>query len=208
MIVHLVEFRIMPGFEAEVVATLHHTPLVGPRPDGLLAHSVGRRLGHSHREHLLATAWQDFESWRRALDSSDSPPCLARVAGKLSAREDTVIDVVASAGPSWEEGRVLRIYRARVRAEVMAEWEKRAFGAVKSMSGGPGLVSMLVGPSWPRPEADGDRVVFAFSAWREWSDVLAATGGRIHQPLRLTDLADLERPIDAEHYEIIPPPLV
>jgi hypothetical protein len=128
VIVHLVEFRIKPGFEGEVVAALQHQAAGGNRPAGVLTHSIGRRLGHGHRSFVFACAWQDFESWRSGLDVEDSPACLTRVSSRLIERRDCVIDVVASAGPSWEEGRVLRIYRAAVRAEDLAEWETRASG--------------------------------------------------------------------------------
>jgi quinol monooxygenase YgiN len=208
MIIHLAEFRIKPGFEAEVVATLQHATPGGERPEGVVAHSVGRRLGQSHRWHLMACAWRDFETWRHALNDAGSPICLTRVADKLDDRRDSVVDVVASAGPSWEEGRVLRIYRARVRADQLDEWEARARGPVEWLSGRDGLVSIVVGPSWPRPESGNDRVVFAISAWRDWSDVLSATGGRIHAALLRTELSDLEQPIGAEHYELLEAPQV
>jgi heme-degrading monooxygenase HmoA len=207
VIVHLVEFRIKPGFEAEVVASLYQAAAGGSRPEGLLAHSVGRRLGESHRRHILACAWRDLESWQRGLDEGNSPMCLSRVAERLQDRHESVIDVVASAGPSWEEGRVLRVYRARVHSESLTEWEARARGPVAWLANRPGLVSITVGPTWPRPESDGDRVVFAISAWLDWSDVLAATGGRIHGALQRTELADLERPLGAQHYELLAPPL-
>jgi hypothetical protein len=185
VIVHLVEFRIKPGFEGEVVAALQHQAVGGNRPAGVLAHSIGRRLGHGHRRYVYA--------------------CLTRVSHLLLERRDCVVDIVASAGPSWEEGRVLRIYRAAVLSDDLAEWETRARGPVGWLSGRPGLVSILVGPSWPRPEAGDERTVLAISAWREWSDVLSATGGRIGGTLERTELADLEKPLGADHYELIQP---
>ena len=206
MIVHLVEFRIKPGFEAEVVASLHHRSQADERPAGVLAHSIGRRLGQRHRRYVFACAWRDFESWRRGMEVEDLPACLTLVADRLDERHDSVVDVVASAGPSLEEGRVLRIYRATVRAGDLAEWEAWARGSVEGLAERPGLVSLLVGPSWPRPEADDDMTVFAISAWRDWSDVLAATGGRIKQALDRTELTDLERPLGAEHYELLDSP--
>ncbi len=207
VIVHLVEFRIEPGFEAEVVASLHHSARVGKRPAGVLAHSVARRLGHGHRRYIFACAWQDFEGWRSTLDGEDSPACLSLVGHRLDDRRDSVVDVVASAGPSWEEGRVLRVYRAAVRADDLPEWEARARGPVAWLAERPGLVSILVGPSWPRPEADSERTVYAISAWREWSDVLSNTGGRIGRALSRTELAGLERPLGVQHYELLSPPL-
>jgi hypothetical protein len=205
VIVHLVEFRIKPGFEGEVVAALQHQAVGGNRPAGVLAHSIGRRLGHGHRRYVYACAWKDFESWRGGLDAEDTPTCLTRVSHLLLERRDCVVDIVASAGPSWEEGRVLRIYRAAVLSDDLAEWETRARGPVGWLSGRPGLVSILVGPSWPRPEAGDERTVLAISAWREWSDVLSATGGRIGGTLERTELADLEKPLGADHYELIQP---
>ncbi len=206
MIVHLVEFRIKPGFEGEVVAALHHQSAGGNRPAGVVAHSIGRRLGHGHRRYVFACGWQDFESWQAGLDGEDFPACLTLVSDRLDDRRDCVVDVLASAGPSWEEGHVLRIYRAAVRADRLAEWEARARGPVGWLAGRQGLVSILVGPSWPRPASDGEQTVLAVSAWREWSDVLAATGGRLDQPLERTELADLEKPLGADHYELMRPP--
>ena len=206
MIIQLVEFRIKPGFEAEVVATLHHRSGASERPPGVLAHSIGRRMGHSHRRYVFACAWQDFESWRHGMEADDLPACLTRVAGRLGERRDSLVDVVASAGPSWEEGRVLRVYRASVRAGDMAEWEARARSPVEWLAGRPGLVSILVGPSWPRPAAESERTVFAISAWRDWSDVLSITGGHIDQPLERTELTDLETPLGAQHYELLDHP--
>jgi len=207
VIVHLVEFRIKPGFEAEVVASLHHSARVGKRPAGVLSHSVAHRLGHAHRRYIFACAWTDFEAWRRALGADESPACLSLVAHRLDERRDCVVDVVASAGPSWEEGRVLRVYRAAVRADDMEEWEARVRGPVAWLAERPGLVSVLVGPSWPRPEADSERTVYAISAWREWSDVLSNTGGRIGRALSRTELAGLEKPLGVQHYELLSPPL-
>jgi hypothetical protein len=207
VIVHLVEFRIKPGFEAEVVASLHHSARVGKRPAGVLSHSVAHRLGHAHRRYIFACAWTDFEAWRRALGADESPACLSLVAHRLDERRDCVVDVVASAGPSWEEGRVLRVYRAAVRADDMEEWESRVRGPVAWLAERPGLVSVLVGPSWPRPEADSERTVYAISAWREWSDVLSNTGGRIGRALSRTELAGLEKPLGVQHYELLSPPL-
>ena len=205
MIVHLVEFRIKSGFEAEVVATLQLPGPASAWPAGLVAHCVGRRMGHSHRKHVFACAWQDFESWRHGLDEADSPSCLTRVADRLEDRRDSVVDVLASVGPRWDEGRVLRIYRATVAADSLAEWEAKALGPVGKLSGLDGLVSILVGPAWPRPDGQGDRTVFAISAWRDWSAVLSATGGRIDRLVQRTELADLERPVRVDHYQILDP---
>src|SRR5512143_924758 len=110
LIVHLVEFRIQPGHEVEVVAALRHPELFGPRPDGLLADSVGRRLGHQRREHVLATAWQDEASWRGGTDGGQSPRCLARVENMVQERRDSAFRVIAAPGPSWDQGKILRVY--------------------------------------------------------------------------------------------------
>jgi heme-degrading monooxygenase HmoA len=203
VLVHLVEFRIQPGREAEVVAALRHPEAFGPCPEGLLAHSVGRRLGHQCREHVLATAWRNESSWRVGTDGGRLPRCMDRVADLFDERRDSAFHVVASKGPSWDEGKILRVYRGAVGDESMARWQDWASGRVGSVGSDPGLVSLLVGPSVLPEERPGEHVVVAVTAWRSWEAVLAATGGHLDHLLRETEMAELERPLSIEHYQLL-----
>jgi heme-degrading monooxygenase HmoA len=202
-VVHLVEFRIQPGHEVEVVAALRHPELFGPRPEGLLADSVGRRLGHQRREHVLATSWRDEASWRAGIDDGQNPRCLARVAHMVEDRRSSAFRVVASKGPSWDEGKILRVYRGAVGDESMARWEAWACGPAGAVGTDPGLVSLLVGPSMLPDERPGEQVVVAVTAWRDWEAVLAATGGHLDHLLRETEMTELERPLSVEHYQLL-----
>ena len=41
------------------------------------------------------------------------------------------------------------------------------------------------------------------TAWAEWDLLLAATGGRLNSALLDTELADLEQPASADHFELL-----
>ncbi len=202
VIVHLVEFRIAPGHEAEVVACLRHPELrAGPRPEGLIADSVGRRLGQKQREHVLVTSWKDEKSWRKGTDNG-SPRCLAQVADLLTDRRDVRFRVVGCSGSGLEAGKILRVYRGRVALASLPAWEARACEPIEWLSGKPGLVSLAVGPSMDESGAD-EREVMAVSSWRDWDAVLEATGGHLDRLLEATEMSELEHPVDVEHYQLI-----
>ncbi len=207
VIVHLVEFRSAPGHEAEVVACLRHPEVrIGPPPQGLLADTIGRRLGQRHREHVLVTAWKDEPSWRKGTDNG-SPRCLAQVAEWLTARRDCRFRAVACAGPSWQGSKILRVYRGKVPRDSLASWEARANGPMEGLAAKPGLVSIAVGPVTDDATADdataAEQEVVAVSSWRDWDSVLQATGGHLDRLIEETEMSELERKVDVEHYQLL-----
>jgi hypothetical protein len=51
----------------------------------------------------------------------------------------------------------------------------------------------------------GEAGVVVLTAWTDWDLLLMATGGRLNSALLDTELADIERPANADHYEVIEP---
>lgn len=208
MIVHLLEYRVVPGHEAEVVGYLSHRALVAPSDRGLVCRYVGRRLGTHGREHLAATVWSDWEALRHGVDEAGVPGFLGAKSELLAAKRSSQYRVVASTGLGCEGAGVLRLYRTSIAADAVEIWERRALEPVGQLASKKGLLTVVAGVSTDqdRPAAQaGEASVVVLTAWAKWDLLLTATGGRLNSALTDTELEDIERPATADHYEVMAP---
>ena len=205
-IVHLLEYQIRPGHEAEVTGVLRHEFLAGPLPDGIVARFAGRRLSGQGRQHLVATTWRDSAALAAAVDAEGLPPCLAERASLLGIRLASSYRLAASSGLGLEGARVLRLYRTAIAEDAVESWERRAVEAIGRLVATPGLLAAQAGVETDGevPVArDGHVWIAVLTAWAEWDLLLAATGGRLDKPLLDTELRDLEQPAKADHFELL-----
>jgi hypothetical protein len=208
VIVQLLEYRVVPGHEAEVVGYLRHQALVAPPDLGLTCRYVGRRLGTHGREHLAVTVWSDPEALRHGVDEAGVPRFLAAKSELLGAKRSRQYRVVTSTGLGCEGARVLRLYRTSIAADAVETWERRTLEPIGHLSSKQGLLTVVAGVGTDRdgPTARvGEAGVVVLTAWAEWDLLLTATGGRLNSALIDTELDDVERPATADHYEVMAP---
>jgi len=206
MIVHLVEYRIQPGYEAEVTGLLVHEFMAGPLSDGLVSRFAGRRLRGHGRQHFVATTWRDPEALARAVDGQGLPAYLAGRSSLIGDRAMSRYRVVASTGLGREGAKVLRLYRTSIAADDAKSWERRAAETIDRLATKNGLLVAQAGVETDGEDVvvhDGDARIAVLTAWAEWDLLLAATGGRLDRPLLDTELADLEQPARADHFELL-----
>jgi hypothetical protein len=205
-IVHLLEYRIRPGHDAEVTGVLRHGLLAGPLPDGIVARFAGRRLSGQGRQHFVATTWSDSAALSLAIDEQGLPVYLAGQASLLGHVETSRYRLAASTGLGREGAKVVRLYRTSIAADAVESWERRAVEMIGRLVTMRGLLVAQAGV-----ETDGEDVVLrvgdariaVFTAWEEWDLLLAATGGRLEKPLLDTELTDLEQPARADHFQLL-----
>jgi len=205
-IVHLLEYRIRPGHDAEVTGVLRHGLLAGPLPDGIVARFAGRRLSGQGRQHFVATPWSDSAALSLAIDEQGLPVYLAGQASLLGHVETSRYRQAASTGLGREGAKVVRLYRTSIAADAVESWERRAVEMIGRLVTMRGLLVAQAGV-----ETDGEDVVLrvgdariaVFTAWEEWDLLLAATGGRLEKPLLDTELTDLEQPARADHFQLL-----
>ncbi|MFI5258197.1 MAG: hypothetical protein ACHQ01_01100 [Candidatus Limnocylindrales bacterium] len=204
MLISLLEYRVVPGFDAEVAGYLHHQ-VIAPAPEGMITCFLGRRLGKNGREHLAASVWRDEAAMERGTDSAGIPSYLAPKASLLGDTTRSRYRVVASTGVGSEGARVLRLYRTSIAAGSMAIWERRALVPVDQLVATEGLLTAVAGLGIDGESASeaGQVPVIVLTAWSEWDLLLGATGGRLNDPLRGTELEDLEIPAIADHFELV-----
>jgi hypothetical protein len=208
VIVHLLEYRVVPGHEAEVVGYLSHQALAAPSDQGLACRYIGRRLGTHGREHLAATVWNDWEALRHGVDEAGVPGFLAAKSELLGAKRSSQYRLVTSTGLGCEEARVLRLYRTSIAADAVEAWERRALEPIGRLASKEGLLTFVAGVGTDRdgPTAQaGEASVVVLTAWAKWDLLLTATGGRLNSALTDTELGDIERPATADHYEVVAP---
>jgi hypothetical protein len=208
VIVHLLEYRVVPGHEAEVVGYLCHQALVAPPDQGLACRYAGQRLGTHGREHLAATVWSDWEALQHGIDEAGVPGFLAAESELLGVKRPSRYRVVASTGLGCEGARVLRLYRTSIAAAAVEIWEQRALEPVGRLASKKGLLTVVAGVSTDQdgPAAQaGEASVVVLTAWAKWDLLLTATGGRLNSALIDTELEDIERPATADHYEVMAP---
>jgi len=206
VIVHLFEFRVVPGHEAELAGYLRHVALATPPPGGLMARFVGQRLSGQERAHLAATAWRDASAFAAGTDADGVPAYLAQGSSLLGDKASGQYRVVASMGLRRDEGRLLRVYRTSIAAEAVESWEQRALASVHRLVTKEGLLTVIAGVQSDANEADppaGEAHVVVLTAWTKWDLLLAATGGRLNSAIIDTELADLEQSASADHFELI-----
>lgn len=202
MIVHLLEYKVIPGHEAELAGHLRHVSLaVRPQP-GQMARYVGRRLSHRERQHVAVTTWSDSSALDHGTDAAGIPEYLAPVADLLGDKAARQYRVVASIQLGGEPACVLRVYRTSVAAEAVETWERRTLESVGRLASKRGLLAVIAGLDVSGTEAGSQASVVVLTAWTNWDLLLAATGGRLNRPIIDTELADLERPAIADHFEL------
>jgi hypothetical protein len=208
VIVHLLEYRVIPGHEAEVTGYLRHGVLTATPSNGLAARFVGRRLSDRGREQLAVTTWRDQAAFARGTDAEGLPAYLAPESSLLCDRASSRYRLVASTGLDRVGGRVLRLYRSSVAAEAIEMWERRALEHVGRLDRREDVLTAVAGVE-TEAGGEGRRAgaadVVVLTVWSEWDRLLAATGGHLDRSLLGTDLADLERPGTADHFEILEP---
>lgn len=206
MILHLVEYRVVPGHEAEVAGYLRHKALATPPPEGLISRFVGWRLSQQGREHLAATTWRDASAFARGTNAEGVPAYLVPESSLLGDKTSRQYRVVASTGLDRVGARVLRVYRTSIAAGAVGLWKRRALEPVGQLASKQGLLTVVAGveiddgKAAPPTEEAG---VVVLTAWTEWDLLLTATGGRLNSALLDTELADLERPASADHFELV-----
>jgi hypothetical protein len=204
VISHLLEFRVVPGHQAEVAALLRRFPAGNGSTPGLTAHCIGRRLGRNQEEYVLTTVWQDEESLRKGTAEDGVPLYLSPMLDLLGRRTPSAFDVLASHwGDGFDSATILRVYRADVAAEALRDWASMVEQRAGRLAETAGLRVVLGGTRVPAGERTGDLPVTVVSAWSDWNAVLAATGGHIDQVVLETDLGELEKPTGVEHYQLL-----
>ena len=208
MILHLLEYRVVPGHEAEVVGFLRQRATVAKAYEGIEIRCFGRRLGTQGREHLAATVWSGWDAFRRGTDEEGLPGFLSALPVLLGVESSTRYRVVASTGLHCEGARILRLYRTTIAADAVETWERRAQEPVGQLAAREGLLTVVAGVG---KDQDGsvaharEAGVVVLTAWSDWNLLLAATGGRLNSALADSELADIERSASADHYEVVGP---
>ncbi len=219
VLIHLFEYRVLPGHEAELVGYVRHSVLPA-RPAGAVSSCAARRLGQGRSDFIAVTAWEDEKACAAGIDEDGVPRTLLPQASLLVDCRSSLYLVVASVELDCDNARILRIYRATVRREDLEHWQEQAVDAARTLTARPGLMAVQVGvgaamadrPNAVQPDAvrqdavPQDAVsVVALTAWRDWDSLIAAAGGHLDHLLLETELTDLEEPVGADHYQMLEP---
>lgn len=207
----MLEFRVVPGREAEVTAFLRRPPPSDGRPDHAPVTCTGRRLGRQHSEYILTTIWPDDSALEREVDQAGRPAYLAPKVELLASGATSAFSVLSAHwGNGFDGSRILRVYRGSVRASGMDEWRGRVDVRAPVLSSNAGLRAVLIGPTISigsngsgEPDEPDSVPVMAISAWSDWNAVLTATGGHIDRPVLQTELEALETPSSVGHYQLL-----
>jgi hypothetical protein len=203
--IHLLEYRVSPGHEAEVTGLLRHGLLAGPLPDGMVARFAGRRLSGQRPQHVVATTWRDSAALARATDRAGLPLYLAEQVPLLGETVSSRYRLVSSTGLGRESAKILRLYRNSIAVDAVESWERRAVETVARLATTGGLLVAEAGlenDGGGTVIRDGDARIAVLTAWTEWDTLIAATGGRLERALLATELVDLERPASPDHFEL------
>jgi hypothetical protein len=206
MIVHLLEFRVVPGHEAEVAGYLSHDVLAASPSDGLISRFVGRRLSAQGREHVAATTWRNEASFARDTGPEGLPAYLGGASSMLGDKAASTYRVVASTGLGSEGARVLRLYRTSIAADSVGLWKRRTLESVSQLVSKEGLLTVVAGVAIggdQSAEHAGEACVAVMTAWTEWNRLLVATGGRLNEAILDTELVDIEGPATTDHFELL-----
>lgn len=202
MIVHLLEYQVLPGHAAEVEGFVRESLSASAR-GGLLARCAGRRLAVDGPRHIVLSAWRDADVFRIGTNSAGMPRDLASRASLIRRRLPSQFRAVEWHGLNWCDARVLRLYRASVARDGLEAWERSVPGELHEIIGKPGSVAALAGVAILDEEDPSDVQIMVLSAWRDWDSLLGATGGRLNRPILGTENAGPQPPSLADHYELI-----
>jgi heme-degrading monooxygenase HmoA len=202
LIVDVLEYRVVPGHDAELAGYLRHGASPALPTEGQIARFVGWRLREG-RENLAATLWSDERAFANGTDSASVPHYLAVVSHLLGDRTSTHYRVVASTGLDRDGAKVLRLYRTALTIGSIAEWERQASERLGQLARIEGLLTGVAGVEAGRGDETGEARVVVITTWTEWNALLSATGGRLSRPLLGTELPGLERAAVADHFELV-----
>jgi hypothetical protein len=205
VIVHLLEYRVVPGHEAELVSYVCNSVLGEPGQDGVMSRCVGRRLSREVPRYVALTEWEGWGAFVAGTDGSGIPGYLAPVRDLLLGPSSHLYRVVASAGVDGVEARILRVYRARVPAGQLDDWEVLARKAARALTEKAGMLRVEAGIGFEDPHRPDGVEIAAVTAWRDWQSVVAATGGHLHHLLQDTEIVDVEQTLQADHYQLLGP---
>jgi hypothetical protein len=202
VIVHLLEYQIMPGHAAEVEGFVRQA-LATSLPAGLLARCAGRRLSVDGPRYIVTSIWRDADAFRVGTNSSGIPRDLAGKAPLIRRRLSSQFRSVASHGTDWSDARVVRLYRAPIAQDSLGSWENSVQGEVRDIGGKPGISVVLAGVAIHAERVAADVPILVLTAWRDWDSLLGATGGRLNRAILGTELVGPQPLSLADHYELI-----
>lgn len=158
---------------------------------------VGRH-GDEPPERVIVSVWESAAALSGALRSSDDERFDFELAAELEPGRLETLPIALRY--EAEDGRVpsiLRVYRGRTRpGELEAYVEDARAGTRTDVEAGHGPVALYLGIDQPA------RFV-TISAWADWAEVEAATGGDVRNPTHTRHSNRLAAGT-AEHYEIVP----
>jgi hypothetical protein len=204
---HLLEYRIVPGHEAELTGFLRQVVSTAEEPDGLVARFAGRRLSRHGRKHLVASTWRDEAALARNTDENGVPAQLAEKSALMDSVGTGRYRVTASTGLDLEGARVIRLHRTLIAAGAAGIWERRTIETFDRLVSRAGLIAAVAGIDSTRPPVAHESVacIAVVTTWVDWDHLLVAAGGRLDRALLDDDFADLEEPSRANHFELLRP---
>jgi len=202
VIVHLLEYQVLPGHAAEVAGFVRQS-LDTPMPSSLLTRCAGRRLAVDGPRYIVASAWRDAGAFRVGTNSAGIPRDLAGKASLIRRRLSSQFRAVEWHGASWYDARVMRLYRASIVPDALDLWERGVPGELREIVAKPGITAAVAGVAIRDGEATSDIPILVLTAWRDWDSLLGATGGRLNRPILGTELAGPQPLSLADHYELI-----
>jgi hypothetical protein len=204
VIVHLLEYQILPGHAAELEGFVRQS-LAASVQAGLLARCAGRRLAVDGPRYIVVSAWQDADRFRVGTNSAGIPRDLADKAALIRRRLSSEFRAVEWHGINWCDARVLRLYRASIAPDGLDSWKRTVPAELREIVGKPGITSALAGVAIRNEDPASDVPILVLTAWSDWDALLGATGGRLNRPILGTELAGPQPPSLANHYELIGP---
>ena len=202
MIVHLLEYQVLPGHAAEVEGFVNQL-LDAPMPSGLLARCAARRLSVDGPRYIMVSVWPDLDASRVGTNASGVPRDLASKASLIRRRLSGQFRSVESHVENWCEARVLRLHRTSLAQDELAAWERGVLADVNMIAGKPGNLVALAGVAVGDETGGSDAQVLVLTAWLDWDALLDATGGRLNRPILGTETAGPQPHSLADHYELI-----
>lgn len=202
VIVHLLEYQVLPGHAAEVAGFVSQL-LGAPMPSGLLARCAGRRLSIDGPRYIMASVWRDLDAFRVGTTASGVPRDLASKASLIRRRMSGQYRSVESHVEDWCEARVLRLHRASLAQDALEAWECGVLDDLNMIAGKIGNLVALAGVAVGDETASSDASILVLTAWRDWDALLDATGGRLNRPILGTETAGPQPHSLADHYEFV-----
>ena len=151
------------------------------------------------------TVWANQDAFAEGTDERGVPNYLQPQAGLLLDWTSRRYRTLVSIDNGCEDARIMRVYCASVAVADRERWEQRAADAAAALALKAGILGVQVGVGLDSGKRAAASAVIALSLWRDWDSVIAATGGHLDRLLLDTELVDLERPVSADHYQLLDP---